>query len=123
ENVLEALHALAPDGADALVGTSGSRAAHGQIVDLLRLNGQAAILGLGSLEPSINPITFFGKQITMFGSNIYPEWMLPEIISFVHRRQVPPHRVITHRSPLSDAPAMFRLADSATAGKIVFQWE
>ena len=30
--------------------------------------------------------------------------------------------MITHRAQLADAPEMFRLADSATAGKIIFQF-
>lgn len=110
-------------GADALVETSGSRAAHARIVDLLRVGGQAAAVGLGSREPSLNPISFFGKQISIFGSNLYPEWMLPEIFSFVQRKNVPLSRIITHRAALEDAPAMFRLADSATVGKIIFRSE
>ena len=114
---------LTDGGADCLVETSGSRAAHAAIVDLLRVNGQAAIVGLGSREPSLNPISFFGKQLTLFASNLYPEWLLPEIFSFVRRKQVPLAKIVTHHAALEDAPAMFRLADSATAGKIVFRSE
>ncbi len=114
---------LTDGGADALVETSGSRAAHAAIADLLRVNGQAAIVGLGSSEPSLNPISFFGKQISLFASNLYPEWQLPEIFAFVRNRKVPLGRIITNRAPLADAAAMFQLADSATAGKIIFWTE
>lgn len=110
-------------GGDALVETSGSRAAHARIAELLRVNGQAAIVGLGALEPSINPIAFFGKQLTLFASNLYPEWLLPEIFGFVRRNQVPLSKIITHRASLEDAPAMFQLADTATAGKIIFRFD
>jgi threonine dehydrogenase-like Zn-dependent dehydrogenase len=46
----------------------------------------------------------------------------PEIFSFVQRHNLPLSQVITHRAQLADAPEMFRLADSATAGKIIFQF-
>jgi propanol-preferring alcohol dehydrogenase len=121
-NVGQAVRNLTGGGADAMVETSGSRAAHARIADFLKVNGQAAIVGLGSTEPSINPITFFAKQLTLFASNLYPEWMLPEIFAFVQRKQVPLSAVITHRASLEDAPAMFQLADTATAGKIVFRF-
>jgi propanol-preferring alcohol dehydrogenase len=114
---------LTEGGADALVETSGRPEAHAKIADYLRVNGQAAIVGLGSTEPSINPISFFGKQLTLFASNLYPEWMLPEIFSFVQRHRVPLSRIITHRARLAEAPEMFRLADSATAGKVIFRFE
>lgn len=122
-NLGEAVHDLTAGGADALVETSGSRAAHARIPELLRVNGQAAIVGLGSTEPSLNPISFFAKQLSLFASNLYPEWMLPEIFAFVRRHRVPLAAVITHRASLEDAPAMFRLADTATTGKIVFRFQ
>lgn len=122
-NLGGAMADLTDGGADALVETSGSRAAHARIVDLLRVNGKAAIVGLGSREPSINPIAFFGKQLTLLASNLYPEWQLPEIFAFVRRKQIPLSKIITHRASLEDAPAMFQLADTATAGKIIFRFD
>ncbi len=112
-----------PGGADAIVETSGQGSAHASIPSLLRTEGQAAIVGLGALAPSINPISLFKKQITLFASNLYPEFLLPEIISFVQRKNVPLDQIITHRVPLSEASAAFRLADTATTGKIVFSWD
>jgi propanol-preferring alcohol dehydrogenase len=117
------LHELTDGGADGLVETSGRPEAHAKIVDYLRVCGQAAIVGLGSSQPSVNPIDLFWKQLTMFASNLYPEWMLPEIFAFVQRHNVPLGSIITHRAHLSEAPEMFRLADSATAGKIIFAFE
>jgi threonine dehydrogenase-like Zn-dependent dehydrogenase len=119
----ETLQELTDGGADGLVETSGRPEAHAKIVDYLGVCGQAAIVGLGSSQPSINPIDFFWKQLTLFASNLYPEWMLPEIFAFVQRHNVPLSSIITHRAHLSEAPEMFRLADSATAGKIIFWFE
>jgi propanol-preferring alcohol dehydrogenase len=119
----EAIRDLTGGGADGLVETSGRPEAHARIPDYLRVEGQAAIVGLGSSDPSLNPISLFGKQLTMFASNLYPEWMLSEIFSFVEQHHLPLGNIITHRAALADAPDMFRLADSATAGKIVFQFD
>jgi propanol-preferring alcohol dehydrogenase len=116
------VRALTGGGADALIETSGQPAAHAKVGDYIRTEGQVGFVGIGHREPSMNPIALFWKQPTLFMSNLYPEWMLPEIIGFVRRRGVPLERIITHRVPLSEAPAAFRLADSATTGKIVFAW-
>ena len=62
------------------------------------------------------------EELTMFASNLYPEWMLPEVVEFVRKREVPLDRIVTHKVPLAEAPAAFKLADSATTGKIVFAW-
>lgn len=122
-NVAGAVADLTDGGATMLVETSGSAAAHAKIQDYLRVNGQAAIVGLGHREPSMNPINLFTKQLSLFASNLYPEWMLPEIFDFVRRKHVPVERIITNRASLDEAPAMFALADTATAGKIVFQFD
>jgi 2-desacetyl-2-hydroxyethyl bacteriochlorophyllide A dehydrogenase len=114
---------LAPEGVDAVIETSGNPAAQATGIDFLRVEGTIAMVGLGSREASIAPARLFQRQLAMYCSNLYPQRMLPEIISFVQRRQVPLDRIITHRFPLSEAPAAFRLADSATTGKIVFAWD
>ena len=67
--------------------------------DYLRVEGTAAIVGLGNREPSVNPVHFFKKQLTMFASNLYPEWMLPEVVEFVRKRKVPLEQIITHTRP------------------------
>jgi threonine dehydrogenase-like Zn-dependent dehydrogenase len=114
---------LTGGGADALIETSGSGQAHAKVGDYIRTEGQIGFVGIGHTEPSMNPIALFKKQPTLFMSNLYPEWLLPEIVQFVQRRQVPLDEIITHRVPLAEAPAAFRLADSATTGKIVFSWD
>lgn len=119
----EAVTEITKGGANGLVETSGRPSAHARIPDLLRVSGTAAVVGLGSSEPSLNPISMFKKQLTLFASNLYPEWMLPEIFDFVQTHRVPLSNIITHRAPLEQAPEMFRLADSATTGKIIFRFE
>jgi propanol-preferring alcohol dehydrogenase len=117
------LRDLTRDGVDAVIETSGNPAAQAAAVDLLRVEGTIAFVGLGSRQPSIAPATMFGRQLSAYGSNLYPQRMLPEIFDFVQRRRVPLADIITDRFPLEEAPAAFRLADTATTGKIVFAWD
>jgi len=119
----EQLKDLVPGGADAVIEASGHRSAHAKLHQYLRIEGTAMIVGLGNHEPTINPVDFERKQLTISTSNLYPEWMLPEIISFVRKHNVPLDEIITHRVPLAEAPAAFQLADSSTTGKIVFAWD
>ena len=114
---------MAPDGVDGVIETSGHPAAQAKAVEFARVEGTIAMVGLGHQEPSVAPSQLFRRQLTVFGSNLYPQWMLPEIVGFVRRQGVPLAEIITHRFPLADAPAAFRLADSATTGKIVFAWD
>jgi len=114
---------LTSGGADAMIETSGHRSAHAKMHEYLRTEGTAVIVGLGNREPSVNPVDFYRKQLTMRLSNLYPEWLLPEIVNFVRTRNLPIHETITHRFPLSEAPAAFQLADTFTTGKIIFTWD
>ncbi|TAK20377.1 MAG: alcohol dehydrogenase [Chloroflexota bacterium] len=123
ENPAEDVRKLTDGGANALIETSGSAAAHAKVQEYVTTEAMVAIVGLGHTEPSMNPISLFGKQITLFASNLYPEWMLPEIIGFVQKKRVPLSQIISHRVPLSDASRAFQMADSATTGKIVFAWD
>lgn len=117
------VRAEVPEGADGVIETSGNPAAQAAAVDLVRVEGTIALVGLGHAEPSIAPAKLFRRQVTVFGSNLYAQAQLPEIFTFVQRRRVPLASIITHRFPLAEAPAAFRLADTATTGKIVFTWE
>jgi len=117
-----AVRDLTNGGAGALLETSGAPSAHARVQEYVQTEGQVAIVGLGHTEPSMNPISLFGKQITLFASNLYPEWMLPEIIRFVQQKKVPLSKIISHRLPLEEARRAFQLADSATTGKVVFTW-
>lgn len=115
--------AEAPEGVDAVIEASGSPAAQAAAVACLRVEGVVALVGVGAAGPSIPAGELLARGLTVYGSNLYPRWLLPEIIRFVQRARVPLDQIITHRFPLVEAPAAFRLADSATTGKIAFTWE
>ena len=81
-----------------MIETSGNPAAQAKAIEFLRVEGTTAMIGLGSSVASIAPAQLFRRQLTVYGSNLYPKWMLPEIIAFVRRRQVPLDR--DHHPPL-----------------------
>jgi threonine dehydrogenase-like Zn-dependent dehydrogenase len=116
-----AVGALCPGGADKLIETSGAAAAHAAIPGLLRPEGEAAIVGMGTRELSLKLSSVLSKQLRIFGSSLYPSGEFGEILEFVRRKRVPIGGVVTHEMGLEDAPAGFRLADSARSGKVVFR--
>ncbi len=122
-SVGDAVGALCPGGADKLVETSGVPAAHATIVGQLRPNGQAAIVGLGTPEPSLNLAQLMYKQISIVGSNLYPDSDYREILSFVRQKRVPVADVVTHQMSIEEGPAAFQLADSTRGGKVVFRFD
>lgn len=121
--VADQLHALYPNGADKLIETSGSNAAHAVIGDLLKPLGQAAIVGLGSSEFKMPLMRLVHRQITLFGTSIYPDTQVDEIWEFVRRHGISLSSVITNYFPLQEGPHAFETADTATTGKVCFRFE
>jgi threonine dehydrogenase-like Zn-dependent dehydrogenase len=113
---------LAPRGADALVETSGSPAAHATIVDLLGIGGRAAIVGMGADRPAVNACDLIWKQVSLVGSNLFPIAQWDELLTFVSERQVPIAAVVGETMSIEAAPRAFSLADAARSGKVVFRW-
>ncbi len=110
-------------GADKLVETSGTVAAHAVIAKCLRNEGEAAIVGMGTPGPALNLGEVLWKSLRIYGSNLYPDREFAEIMDFVRRKNVPISSVVSHEMSLEDGPEAFRLADSATTGKIVFRFD
>jgi len=121
--VVEQLRAIHPDGADTLIETSGSNAAHAVVGDLLKPLGRAAIVGLGSENFTIPLRQIVHRQITLFGTSIYPDTQVDEIWDFVRRHQLSLGSVITHYFPLDQGPRAFQTADTATTGKVCFTFD
>jgi propanol-preferring alcohol dehydrogenase len=116
----EAVFALVPGGADKLIETSGSNAAHMVIGDVLKPLGTAAIVGLGTPEFKMPLSALTMRELNLFGTSIFPDFQYDEIWAFMRRHGIKPSRVISHRFPLEQGAEAFRLADSATAGKVCF---
>ena len=106
-----------------LVERDGANAAHATIGELLRPRGQAAIVGLGSTDFTMPLMRLVHKEITLFGTSIYPDTLFPEICRFVRDHGVKLDAVVSHYFQLEQGAEAFRLADSATAGKVMFRFD
>src|SRR5436190_18025209 len=119
----EQLRAYFPAGADKLVETSGANAAHAAIGDLLKPRGQAAIVGLGSTDFTMPLMRLVHREITLFGTSIYPDTIFPELCAFVRDHGICLDAVVSHTFPLAQGAEAFRVAASATAGKVMFRFD
>jgi D-arabinose 1-dehydrogenase-like Zn-dependent alcohol dehydrogenase len=121
--IADQVKAITGLGADKLIETSGSNAAHATIGAALKPLGTAAIVGLGSQEFKIPLMSLVHRQITLFGTSIYPDTQIDEIWDFVRRHKLSLSQVVTDYYNLEDGQAAFDRADSATRGKVCFRFD
>jgi len=116
----EQVRAFYPDGADKLLEASGATPAHMAIPDLLKPLGMAALVGLGTpeLRVSLNQVAM--RELILFGTSIFPDSQYDEIWQFFRRHAITPSQVVSHRFPIEQGAEAFRLADTATVGKVCF---
>ncbi len=119
----EQVRACYPLGADKLFEASGAASAHAAIPDLLRPLGMAALVGLGNaeLKMALGPVVH--RELIVFGTSIFPTSQYDEMWSFFRRHGLAPSQVISHRFGLEQGPEAFRLADTATTGKVCFAFD
>ena len=93
--------------------------------DVLRRGGRAVFVGFGASEPTVNLCSIIGKQLTLMGSHVMPIHYYWDLVAFIlrHDLQLKFAQLVTHRFPLKEAAESFRVADSATAGKVMLVWE
>jgi threonine dehydrogenase-like Zn-dependent dehydrogenase len=119
----EQVRAGYPQGADKLFEASGAAAAHAAIPDLLRPLGMAALVGLGNaeLKMALGPVVH--REIVLFGTSAFPTSQYDEIWQFLRRHAISPSQVTTHRFGIEQGAEAFRLADSASTGKVCFAFD
>jgi threonine dehydrogenase-like Zn-dependent dehydrogenase len=116
----EQFRACYPDGADKLVEASGTGAAHAAIPDLMRPLGMAALVGLGNTELKLPLGPVVHRELILFGTSIFPTSQYDEMWRFFRRHAIAPSQVVTHRFAIEQGAEAFRLADTATTGKVCF---
>jgi len=119
----EQVKAVYPRGADKLIEASGAAAAHAVIPDLLRPLGMAALVGLGNPELKLSLNAVIHREIVLFGTSAFPRTQYDEIWSFMRRHRIAPSQVVTHRFGIADGAEAFRVADTATTGKVCFAFD
>jgi propanol-preferring alcohol dehydrogenase len=121
-DVGEQLRAHFPDGADKLTETSGATPAHMAIGELLKPLGTAAIVGLGTPTFQMPMFRLAMKELTVFGSSIYPNVQFDEMTEFIKRHDVKLDSIVSHFFPLEEGPEAFRIAAEANSGKVCFSF-
>jgi threonine dehydrogenase-like Zn-dependent dehydrogenase len=112
-------------GLDAAFETSGSAAARQSVIQVLRRGGRAAFVGIGAHGPTTDLGAIIGKELTLMGSFVMPIHYYWDLVDFMLQYDLP-HKyqtMITHRYRLEDAGEAFLVAESAKAGKVVFEWD
>jgi L-iditol 2-dehydrogenase len=110
-------------GADAVFETSGAVAGQTAAVEVAGRSGRVCFVGFGATRPALEPAKFIEKQLTLFGSFVFPIDRYEEILGFVRDRAIPIEASVTHTVALDDAEAMFAAFDRGETGKVVFTWE
>jgi threonine dehydrogenase-like Zn-dependent dehydrogenase len=114
---LIAVSGLGPVG---LLATLFARAMGARVVGI---DPSAERRGLGSTDFRIPLMRLVHKEIALFGTSIYPDTLFPEICRFVRDHELKLDAIVSHYFPLDQGAEAFRVADSATAGKVVFRFD
>jgi threonine dehydrogenase-like Zn-dependent dehydrogenase len=108
------------EGVDFVIETSGSAPARECIIPVLRREGKAAIVGVGSDERIINPSHIHGKAVTVLGSVVFPLGWSWDLARFLAASGMSFEPAVTHALPLDRAGEALQLADDGRCGKVVF---
>jgi len=119
----EQVRACYPQGADKLFEASGAAPAHAAIPDLLRPLGMAALVGLGNAELKMSLSAVVHRELVVFGTSAFPTSQYDEIWRFLRRHRITPSQVVTHRFSIEQGAEAFRIADTATTGKVCFAFD
>ena len=119
----EQFRARYPKGADKLLEASGATPAHMAIGELLRPLGMAALVGLGNQELKMPLGMVVHRELILFGTSIFPITQYDEMWRFFRRHNIAPSQVVTHRFPIEQGAEAFRLADTATTGKVCLAFD
>ena len=121
ENVVQAIKDLTHGrGAQLSLDTSSSPAARAQAVRCVRTWGKACFVGEGDSVTLDVSNDLLRRQVTLIGSWTFSTVGQAECARFVADRGVDVDRLFTHRWPLERAEEAYRLFDTQTAGKGVF---
>ena len=113
-------------GVHGAIETSGAPPARTTAIEALRAHGTYVEVGIGSdhtIVPSSGWDYWIWKEVTLRGSWIFKMHEWEDMLAFVRRHELPIKDLVTNHFPHGQAQEAFSLADSATAGKIILDWE
>lgn len=124
EDPVEAIRtATGGRGVDVAIDCSGAPAAQNAALDVAAKRGAVAFVG-ESRATEIRPSDqIIRKLLTVVGGWYFPIGKWDEIARFITGRRLPVEELVSHRFPISEAPAAFRAFDQRETEKAVFVWE
>jgi threonine dehydrogenase-like Zn-dependent dehydrogenase len=121
EELLPRLRELEPDGYYHILDTSGNRHARAQAVELAAANGTVAFVGMrDNLNTVFDIDNMIRKQLTLFGSYVYPITLWQEMKSFFVKQRISFDDMVTRRYRLEQAEQAFAEFQAGLAGKAYF---
>ena len=121
---VEAMRAFSGgDGVHAAIDTSGNTRARTAALEGLRPHGIFVEVGIGEETVYKLSAPLNSREITLTGSWIFKLYEWEDLLDFMRRHRLPVKDVIVQRCRIDDAVEAFKLADSATTGKIMFEWD
>lgn len=128
--VTQIMDLTAGKGVDCVVECSGSKQARIDGVDALAKHGRMVLLGINSnfydnynFSFDIEPEKMIYKELSLFGSNVFPLPLYYEMASFMVSHTLSLTSMITHRFSLEEGEQAFAAASDADSGKVIFSWE
>lgn len=103
--------------------TSGFTSARAAIVAGAGRGGRVAFVGFGDAEPALNPADLIDRQLTLFGSFVFPLDTFDPLVRFVRTHGETLEEIVTDRVTLQDVPAVMPAVDRSETGKVVIVWE
>lgn len=83
----------------------------------------AAPVGLGSADLKVSLSPVIHRELVLFGTSAFPTSQYDDIWRFLRLHGITPSQVVTHRFPIEQGAEAFRLADTATTGKVCFRFD
>ena len=111
------------DGVHAAIDTSGNTHARTAALEGLRPHGIFVEVGIGEETVYKLSAPLNSREITLTGSWIFKLYEWEDLLDFMRRHELPVKEVISQRCRIDEAVEAFKLADSATTGKIMFEWD
>ncbi|GAA3614685.1 zinc-binding dehydrogenase [Kineosporia mesophila] len=116
QNILEL---TGGEGCSVAVDASGSAPGRSVVVDAVAEWGRVSLLGEGGrLETEVSD-SLLHKQVTIHASWVTSLQGMQDLTGLLARSGVHPELVVSHRMPLEEADAAYRLAAAGAEGKVV----
>ena len=110
-------------GVEVALDCSGSGAGRHLCLEAARQWGRVAFIGEGGTVSFAPSPLLIHKQLTLIGSWVCGLVEMEQVLEFLARKRLHPEITVTHRFPLAQADAAYRLFDGGSTGKVVLTWD